>query len=286
MAVKGKRWDHNLTADMTHTINSKDISLLLNSLITDDQLSLTEFLALKARLNGNQNIDDRDAKRAKLQGRLLANSPHPQTDALKIVATLMLMESAADINYFKTISHADLDLLIQNPAQSPIFNEHASMFKRNWSNFILTGFGALAVLSVMLLLTGVLAPLGLTLAAGLSTTLAVAGGTLASLLVMERGLRIGDYEQDLQSSLQELMQQAHADARQPTEEDTPSLANVDEHPQQSSQATVVELRPPVVDSKTIVKPNPGTSPFSVFHHSSAENIETDELQSDNTLANK
>ena len=193
----------------------------------------------------------------------------------------MLRDSTADINYFKTISHEDLDLLIQNPLQSPIFNAHASLLKRNAGNFILTGFGWLTAFSVVLLLSGVLSPFGLTLAAGLSTSLAVAVGTMASLFVMERALRIQDYEQDLKSLQQQLVQQAQVDRSMPAEDPIPSLPHI----QQPSQTPVVEPKQHVVESKTTVKPNPGASPFSVFHHNH-EQPEADEPQSDNTPANK
>ena len=99
--IRGEPLDTNLIADITHTLHSKAISQLVSILIINDQLSLTEFLALKARLKGNQNIDDRDAKRAKLQNILLTNSTHPQAEVLTFVASIMLRDSAADINYFK-----------------------------------------------------------------------------------------------------------------------------------------------------------------------------------------
>ena len=69
-------------------------------------------------------------------------------------------------------------------------DDKQSFFQRNAGNLILVGICFLAVVAVLLTLTGVLAPIGLTLGAGFGTVIAIAAAGGAAVLGAERTVKI------------------------------------------------------------------------------------------------
>ncbi len=78
-----------------------------------------------------------------------------------------------------------------------------SVIRRNISNFTIFGIALLAVIGIALTLSGVLAPLGLTITAGLASYVAVAGAA-ACVVALDRGFAMTDHERELKTYQQTL----------------------------------------------------------------------------------
>jgi|GEM_PF-6243680 len=219
-------------------------------------------------LNKQTLSDDRDTKIQKLQE--IADGLEEDT-ATKDLITQSIELSKSNINYFKDITLDDIQTLRDNPDSSSLkqrletrneqtlnyvqkinaaqnaFNKKMndvrqtepklnkmhtqSFFQRNRGKLALLGLGLLAMVSAALVLTGVLAPLGLALAAGLATNLAIgaaaaAGGVAASsgIMIARQERELGTYRQTLTEAKQEHNQNViainatYADAVAPTPE--------------------------------------------------------------------
>lgn len=191
--------------------------------------------------------------------------------ATKQLITQSIELSKSNINYFKDITLEEIQTLAVNPGARPLINKlnnlnqetinykreidaekarfdskinsirqseptldkksKQSFFQRNRGKLALLGLGLLAMVSAALVLTGVLAPLGLALAAGLATNLAIgaaaaAGGVAASsgIMIARQERELGTYRQTLTEAKQEHNQHViainatYADAVAPTPE--------------------------------------------------------------------
>jgi hypothetical protein len=72
----------------------------------------------------------------------------------------------------------------------PVPHETPNWFQRNRNSLIIAGIALLAVISLVLILTGVLAPLGIGIAAGTATTVAIAGASGAGAIAVAAGVNV------------------------------------------------------------------------------------------------
>ncbi|KTC87217.1 hypothetical protein [Legionella brunensis] len=98
--------DNAIPEEINKILNSKKFASLLNGLFNGNSLNMAYFKELDARLQQNQNIDNRDFKKAKLEELVnftkanLNSSPEDQL-LLESLDEIM-MQSSSDINFYRT----------------------------------------------------------------------------------------------------------------------------------------------------------------------------------------
>ncbi len=140
--------------------NSKVLNILLIGLFSDDSISMQHFESLNNRLSSNRNLNDRESLKNQLKNYDTLN------DAFK--AEMAKIKKAADAN--------------KAPVQSKDYN--TNFFQRNVAALVVGLVSFLAALSLVLILSGVFAPLGLTLMGGIAIAgiITAAAATLISLI--------------------------------------------------------------------------------------------------------
>ncbi|MCL9685699.1 hypothetical protein [Legionella maioricensis] len=96
------------------------------------------------------------------------------------------------------------------PIPSVPSSANQNWFQRNRNSLIVGGVGLLAVISLVLILTGVLAPLGVAIAAGTAATVAIAGASTLGAITIGAGANVVKNEIQLSNEIQNYPKQKQA----------------------------------------------------------------------------
>ncbi|RUR04265.1 hypothetical protein ELY15_15730 [Legionella sp. km772] len=222
----GKAIDSQMVvAEMAKELHSESIQKLLTPLFNEQgAIDFPQFQALAERITPDHNLDDRDAKLNKLLDvytlwvRLLADKSKTKerADLLKELNTQMI-GAFTDVDFFKDKRIEDVEAFVAKYKNHPILatlptldksiDDYAvrkgfasyeamqkemnqSFLERNKGPLIVLGVALLAVISIALTLTGVLAPIGIL--AGIGLALAVTAATAAATSVADTELDFSD----------------------------------------------------------------------------------------------
>jgi hypothetical protein len=121
-------------------LNSKKMCELLSGLIIGDTISLEHFSAIKARIQSDQNIDNRDVKRQQLAGIMAsARESVPHNLALEIFFEHISKRSLAELNFFRDADFNNTLRVIANQVELikayqvalTVFRSHLEKLKTN-----------------------------------------------------------------------------------------------------------------------------------------------------------
>ena len=204
--------DKDIPAELTRLINSKNVTAILEGLFNGDSLSIKHFMELQNRI-GAHNIDNRDYKKPLLEEAIkIVREKHANNAAQQQYLDTVEQHALTDINFFRentsgeirrpfqaSRSSSELSQALQEVKNNklhelhnryeldkagyakpvPPLKEGQNFFQRNRTPIIIGVVSLLAALSLVLMLTGILAPVGVALAA---TTILGAAGAVGVIL--------------------------------------------------------------------------------------------------------